>query len=371
MNKLIVRRLKIALVFSLVISSVSLAQFDKFDFLKSSASDAGKIVKAYATPFANAFGAGLNGGWYNTAKPHKLGGFDITGNISVGMIPTSAETFDITKLGLSSAISISGNGTTNTIAGPNSNTNSPTLNYNTTVGANTYTLASFKMPPGTGLKIVPAPIVQVGIGLPLGTEVKVRYLPKITADKYDVSLWGVGLMHSIMQYIPGHKLIPVLDVSLFGGYTKLEGNAKVTMAPSPANASAIPPVVWSYSTYNANTSFNSQYLNLSVTAYNVNAIISANLRVITFYGGLGYSKTNTTIKLKGFYPQPVLVGTSITYNDSGVKKGSDFGNLSIDNFSGLRANVGFRLKLGVFTFHADYTRAMYNVVSAGMGLSFR
>lgn len=374
MNKLITRRLKTMLVFLLIISSVSLAQFDKFDFLKSTASDAGKLVKAYVGPWANAFGAGLNGGWYNTAKPHKLGGFDITGNISVGMVPTSAETFDVSKVGLSTAISVTGNGTSPTIAGPNTNTNSPTLSYNTTVAGNTYTLASFKMPPGFTVKTIPAPIVQLGIGLPLGTEVKVRYLPKISFNKYgDVSLWGVGLMHSIMQYIPGNKLLPI-DVSVFGAYTKLEANAKLTIAPSAVDATATPPVTWSYTTYNPTTSFNSQYLNLGVEAWNVNAIISANLRIITFYGGLGYSKTNTTVKFKGSFPTPALVATPtphIEYNDAGVKKGSDFGNISIDNFSGLRANIGFRLKFGVFTMHADYTRAQYNVVSAGLGLSFR
>ena len=37
-----------------------------------------KLIEAYFTPMAESFGSGLNSGWYNTAKPHSLGGFDLT-----------------------------------------------------------------------------------------------------------------------------------------------------------------------------------------------------------------------------------------------------------------------------------------------------
>jgi hypothetical protein len=59
------------------------------------------------------------------------------------------------------------------------------------------------------------------------------------------------------------------------------------------------------------------------------------------------------------------------YNNTGVKKGSDFPNMNIKNFSGLRANIGFRIKLAVVTIHFDYTKAQYNVFTTGLGLSFR
>jgi hypothetical protein len=109
---------------------------------------------------------------------------------------------------------------------------------------------------------------------------------------------------------------------------------------------------------------------------NAGIIASVNLPVITFYGGLGYSKTRTLAGLKGHYPTPVAVTTGpdapyAEYNDSGIKSGDDFEKIDVQNFSGLRANAGFRIKLSVFTVHADYTRALYNVLSAGVGISFR
>jgi hypothetical protein len=78
----------------------------------------------------------------------------------------------------------------------------------------------------------------------------------------------------------------------------------------------------------------------------------------------------------GNFPLPVLVtptnGTpGPEYNNTGVIKGSDFPDMDIKNFSGLRANIGFRLKLAVITIHADYTKAQYSVITTGLGVSFR
>ena len=54
-----------------------------------------KLIETYFTPMTESFGAGLNNGWYNTAKPHKFGGFDVTFTLNTVIIPNSAETFKI------------------------------------------------------------------------------------------------------------------------------------------------------------------------------------------------------------------------------------------------------------------------------------
>jgi hypothetical protein len=357
MNNQIKKRSGILIISLFVFSLTSYSQFKDVDFLRSAPADGGKYLQAYMTPFANAFGAGLNGGWYNTAKPHKFGGFDITFSASAGIVPTSAETFDVTKIGLSS--SLSGTGMASTVAGPDKS--GPLMTYK----VNGVTLATFNAPKGTNWRYVPVPTAQIGIGLPLGTELKVRFIPKININKGNVSLWGVGLVHSIMQYIPGNKALP-LDVSLFAGFTKLQGNVPVDLQPEQANSLYTAP-------YDISTSFSSQNLKIGVQALNISAIASLNLPVITFYGGLGYCKTKTTMDLSGNFPTPTPVATSpyYQYNNSGVKKGTDFPNLDIENFSGLRANIGFRIKLAIVTIHADYTRAQYNVITTGLGFSFR
>ena len=51
--------------------------------------DAKSLIEAYISPLGNGLGAALNNGWYNTAKPHNLGGFDITITANIVMIPTN------------------------------------------------------------------------------------------------------------------------------------------------------------------------------------------------------------------------------------------------------------------------------------------
>ena len=337
-----------ALIF---ISSLSFSQDLNFDFIKSAIPDATKYLSAYMTPWTDAFGAGLNGGWYNTAKPHKPLGFDLTMSFNVGIVPKSAGEFDLSSLGLTT---LTGSGRTPSVSGPKEG--GASLTYQ----AGGHTLASYTAPGGLNWRYIPVPTIQAGIGLPMGTELKVRYVPNLRYDETRVSLWGIGLMHNITQYIPGDKLLP-FDVSVFGGYTKLSGNQGISIEPGTPQSYS--PVV----------SFDNQNLDIEVASMNVSAIASLNLPVITLYGGLGYAKNKTTLQLTGNFPTPVwdVADGRAEFNNSGVRTGSEFGNIKIENFSGLRANIGFRIKLAVITIHADYTRAQYNVISTGLGISFR
>jgi len=358
MNRQFIKRSGFLMIILCLFSLASFSQFKDIDFLRTAPVDGVKYLEAYITPWANAFGAGLNGGWYNTAKPHKFGGFDITINASAGIVPTSAQTFDASKIGLSA--SVTGAGVSSTVAGLDKA--GPLMSYK----SNGVTLASFNAPKGANWRYIPVPTAQVGIGLPLGTELKVRFIPKIKIKDGDVSLWGVGLLHSLTQYLPGDKALP-FDVSLFAGYTKLMADVPLALDPDQS-------VVQAYTTVNPATAFNSQNMKVNVEALNVSAIASLNLPVITFYGGIGYTKTRTGMELSGNFPLPVFVATPAPhaeYNDSGIKKGSDFPKMDIKNFSGMRANIGFRIKLAIVTIHADYTRAQYNVLTTGLGFSFR
>lgn len=361
MKKISLKRLWASIACILIISSASFSQIDNMDFLRGGVSDATKVIQAYFAPYANAFGAGLNGGWYNTAKPHKLGGFDITASFNMGMVPTSAGTFNVDDLGLTS---LTGTGFASTISGPK--TSNVTLVRNETIGPNTYTIASFKLPPGTGWRFIPVPTAQIGVGLPLGTELKIRYMPALNLKDAHVSLWGVGLMHSIMQYIPGNKILPI-DLSVFGGYTKISTGIPIDLQPKAGAPMAYGPL------YNASTSFMNQEMTGTIEAWNASIIASVKVAVMTFYGGVGYSNTVTDIRLKGNYPLPLLdlavSTTEGTYKDAGVV--SNFPAITIKNFSGVRANLGARLKLAVVTIHLDYTRSQYNVFTAGLGVSFR
>lgn len=59
---------------------------------------------------------------------------------------------------------------------------------------------SFDAIDGLDKKVVFHPFPQVKLGLPYGTEVALRYVPRVTIDDVGVSTSGIGLKHNFAQY---------------------------------------------------------------------------------------------------------------------------------------------------------------------------
>ena len=346
----------------LAIQTTAFGQLGNFNLFDGGVNDGVALLKAYMTPWANAFGADLNGGWYNSAKPHKLGGFDVTFTTNVTIIPDEAKTFDLSTLNFEKLSVASGGGTVaQTVAG--SRDEGPTLEYIEDYLGTPVTIASFSAPPGTGLGFVPAPMIQASIGLPKGTEITGRYLPnfKIPKTESQIGMWGVGLKHSIKQWIPGMKLIPV-GLSVFGGYTQL--NTVLGFSLEPLN--------YEHLTQYTFADFVGQEVDFTVKAYNVSLLASTALPVINVFGGVGYSNTKTVIDVVGNIPIPAFDPTLDTNNP--VVRDQDvhtIPSIDIEHKSGIRLSAGFRLKLAVLTIHGEYTYAAYSVYTGGIGISFR
>jgi len=361
---MITKSVKIVSVFilagSLFFTQNIKGQYDG-DFLKAGIDDGMNLIEAYVTPYANAFGAGFNSAWYNTAKPHKFGGFDLTLTVSVGFVPETAKEFDLNDIGLTNLELVDpSNSIAPTIAGVN--TPGPELFMVEDVEGFIIPILEMESPPGTGVGVVPAPMLQAGIGMPLGTELKIRYAPHTPIREGSAQLFGGGIVHSISQYIKPLQILPV-NISAFGGYSKLSASIPMTVKPDNYDH---------YITYSAED-FIDQYINLDVAAWNISLLGSIDLPLVTGYAGIGYGSTITIIDIEGNIPIPTVdlnISTiAPVYIDDSVIE--DIEAVTIENFSGLRLNVGGRLKLGVLTIHADYTRALYNVVTVGIGISFR
>ncbi len=179
------RSLLLTALFAFIFVIPSWSQIKEVDFIKGGVNDAQVLFKEYLSPYANSFAANLNGGWYNTAKPHKLGGFDVTLTLNTSWAPPSASTMDLSKLRLGATVE--GDPLTPTIAGKKTD-DRPDLMYQATYDNNgtqeAVTLAQYKAPNGTGMNFIPLPMAQLGIGLPLGTEVSVRFLPNLDFGSY-------------------------------------------------------------------------------------------------------------------------------------------------------------------------------------------
>jgi hypothetical protein len=337
--------------------------------------DVNKLFQGYVSPYANAIGANLNAGWYNTAKVHKLGGFDLTATFNFAFVPDLDKTFDLSKLDLTGTVE--GNPIAPTAAGERQA--GPTVAYyvnDPRPGNNDqFKLAEFKTPQGTGLGFLPTPMLQLGIGLIKGTEITGRYMPTLSLgdNTGELGLWGIAVKHSIKQWIPVLEKIPVLQLSAFGGYTSFSSAFNLSFKPEDLSYGDIVAVD---NTTDAVT-FDNQEMILDITSFTASVLVSANLPVVCFYGGIGFATTNTDLKLNGYFPTPVPyidnanVGIQVT--DASVVENPL--NINIKNKEGgktdPRLNVGMRIKLGIITFHGDYTYSNYSIVTGGIGISFR
>ncbi len=102
-----------------------------------------------------------------------------------------------------------------------------------------------------------------------------------------------------------------------------------------------------------------------INNWTVQGLISKKVSVLTIYGGLGYSSVTSSLKMNGTYEitddaQPEMSG--IVFEDP----------VNICYKEGVaRATAGFRIKLGFFTLHSDYTYQKYHTLTAGFGFSFK
>ncbi|OEK05425.1 DUF6588 family protein [Roseivirga misakiensis] len=313
------------------------AQGLDFDtFLEAGLADANLLLESYLQPAFEGFGFGMNSGWYNTAKPHKFLGFDISASLSLARVPDSRQFFQL-PAGLTNVSLTNPNDSRRlpTIFGPNLGADDlPELRFTNDSGEELIRISS---PTGLGIDNelpfngVPTPMVQLGVGLFKGTELKVRFVPEQTFDDGSVQLFGVGVMHDIKQYLPAEKLLP-FDLSVFLGYTNLKASVDID---ADANQSA----------------------EFEANAFLVQGVISKKILFFTAFAGLGYSNYDINFSMLGDYSTETTTfvdPVQLQYKDNGI-----------------RTNVGVRVKLLFLTLTGEYALQEYNTLTAGVGISIR
>jgi hypothetical protein len=192
---------------------------------------------------------------------------------------------------------------------------------------------------------MPVPVAHLAFGLPKGTDLKVRFVPSLDiGDNGKFSLWGVGVMHDIKQYIPGIKLVP-FDLSGFVAHTQLKSSYTTKVTEQEVAGS-------------------DQRSEFTVSATTIQVLASKKISVLTFYGGIGYNIARSNLAIKGTYD----------LDDSGTAGDASYEVDPLDMTfaaSGPRATAGMRIKLAVLTLHADYSFQKYKAFSAGIGISVR
>ncbi len=331
MRKVILTTLTIVLI-----SSIASAQ----DLGGSLAKVAGPYSQAYVGPAVDAFGMDLNSGLFHTAK---VGGSLPFGlNLYIGvqiggtLVSSSDKSFSLAYQDTMQYTDPLGNA--RRALATFTATNAPTifgdkaagqvsfhLVDTLTVGRQQYIVDSTGAIGTIGglvsTSIAPLPIPQIGLGSLFGTDVMVRFLPKIKLSSYgSVQLFGWGLRHSISQYIP---LIPI-DIALQLGFQNF--SIKDTSGNN----------VFKLSTFAANLE------------------VSKTFAILTIYGGLQMESSKVDVSYS-FTPTGETQSVPISFSLNGKNK--------------FRALLGLNLGLGPLTINGDYSLGTVNAVTAGLGVT--
>ncbi|UCD38921.1 MAG: hypothetical protein JSW54_05430, partial [Fidelibacterota bacterium] len=156
---------------------------------------------------------------------------------------------------------------------------------------------------------------QLAVGLPFSTEIMFRGFSTETPDGDPIKFGGFGAKLGLTQFIPVPMFPIALSAGLYGTKVNLADIVKVNNSIFTLQASFSVPV-------------------------------------LTLYGGIGFESSDMSVEVKD------EAGESLYKFD-----------LSGDNKT--RSTIGFRLKLAVLSFHADYNAGTYKSYTAGIGLTLR
>ncbi|GAB4247083.1 MAG: hypothetical protein Tsb0034_26160 [Ekhidna sp.] len=315
--------------------------------------DAEAYFQEYTKPLMLSFNNGLGSGWYNTAKPHKLLGFDLTMTLNVANIPSDDRQFVFDPSKYSNIEVIGSNNTLPTAVGGETNIQLRAVPGRTISNGSqsiTYTDEEiFDAPDGFDVEDLPVvgfpvPALQLGIGLPKNTDLKIRYASDFgTIEDGSFNIFGIGVMHDLKQWVPGLKQSP-FDFSGFIGFTTLSADFGIQDGSASDE-------------YQADGS-----VEMKVSSLTIQGVVSKKIAIFTPYAGIGYNVSGSSFDVLG----------NFTYRQNGeVVTFVDPLSLEFDGGSSPRINLGMRIKLLVLTLHAEYAIQKYNVFTLGAGLSIR
>lgn len=344
------KKIILSLICSFIIGTTLKAQEGFEAILLAEKNDTEKLLQAYFSPGMEGFINAMNNGWYHTAKVHKVLGFDLSIGASGALIPNEKELFNIPALGLTSVSSAST--TASTFAGPSTNTQ---MTVQRNINGQSAT-TSFDFPGGITedlpANVIPAPMVQLNIGLPWKLEAMVRMVPEINLgdDDGSVKMLGLGVKKEITNWFGPLDKTP-FHISLLAAYTTMDVNYEIGDLSS------------------SNLEVRNGFSTFNLTSFTAQAIASLNLPILNLYGGVGYNSGNASYGMSGTFTG--IYNTNQPAPNDKIRETLDIpGNLDFES-NGVMATVGARISLGFLKIFGSYTLQEYNTANLGIAISIR
>lgn len=332
------------LVFSAVLlaGSQTWAQDNLGRLLASGINDTKTFATDYLRPGTRASVFNLSNGWYQSAEVKDVLGFEfsIIGNAAVNLEEHQNFTMNTADYENIQFVDGSVQKDVSTLLGHNPEPVDVYLEYDTPFGKEQVEVTLPEGIAAAGVEFVPSAFLQARLGIFKGTEVKARYFPKINYNNVTAELYGAGLQHELTSWFPTE--LPVA-VSGIVAYTKMNGAYDFTEL--------------SY------LEGENQRVKTNMDSWLFSGIVSTNLPIINFYGGVGYmAGTSETAMLGTYIVQDETTGQTIEEIEDPFTIN--------DDINGIKANLGLSLKLGFFRIHGDYSFQEYDSVSVGLHLGF-
>ncbi|MDB5159077.1 MAG: hypothetical protein JWR50_3784, partial [Mucilaginibacter sp.] len=271
----------IALLSLTVLSFKANAQSDDgiSQLFKSGPADVNKLVNAYSNPLFKGFGNSLNGGWTNTAKTQNFLRFVIRISATESLVPDKDKTYNINSLNLTN-IKATGSPIAPTFGGDKNLSTDITV----TDPANPNNKYNTTLPKGV-VKYIPAPQVQLTVGLIKNTDVTVRFIPtiKVSDDVGKVGMFGIGFKHNLVNDIDPKHPLP-FDLAVAIGYTRLNYTKSLSVLPDDDNGGV-----------SGSHDFSNQSLEGHFSGFNTQVILSKKLLFFTPFVSVGYLTSSTKV----------------------------------------------------------------------------
>ncbi len=360
------------------------AQGDVAAVMSAGIDDANKVLNAYFEPFAESFGMGLAQNWFNTASPLKLLRFNVQLGASFIPIPDEKKMFEIAPLGLANLRPVDptvtmaptlhgdGDGPVWAIYGRNP-ANNQEVKIQEIAGLTS----------GAGLAANAAPFVQFNLGLIKKTEVSIRFVPTLDFSTLgsdiggSAGLWGVGVKHDLMQWIPFMGKLP-FSLSGYFNYTALNVELNTSVpAPTAANyaGNTGPGAVTGFRLDNPGN-YDNQKLALNANAMGFGVILSKKLLMFTPYVSAGFLRSSFSLKTAGDYAiQTGLEENTATADPTDLREiytnYNDPINIEFNSANTMRVGAGLRVKLLIFGLHGEiFNAGGYTGYNLGLSLGF-
>ncbi|WP_040254829.1 DUF6588 family protein [Psychroserpens mesophilus] len=319
------------------------AQENINDLLAAGINDAQRFTHDYIAPASEGLVYGINNGWFNNAKAPKRFGFELSVIGNIGFIKDDKKSFQM-NISDYENIRFEDGSSSKTVATALGH-NDPSINVIVTYDAPIFGSqeTTLELPTGIGsqnVNSIPTGFLQASFSPFKGTQLKGRFFPKVDTEDTEVGLYGFGIQQEFTSWLPADKVLPIAISGLIA-YTHLDASYDFTDAELVDGSN--------------------QRVETDVNTLLFELIVGTKLKVINFYGGLGYIKGTSKTDLLGTYVVTDGFLFSQAINDP----------FSVEHdISGMRGTIGANLKLGFFGLNADYTLAEFDSATLGINFSF-